>query len=98
MGCAVQKNTSLLNKQASQGTRETLQLLAIIFKVYVTRSSSPKMQGRVKTHRYHCASDKLKPLLQAGSAELGALKSACMWNSPLTHRLDFQLCLCCGVW
>lgn len=48
MGCAVQKNTSLLNKQGSQGTKETLQLLGIIFKVYITQSSSLKMQCRVK--------------------------------------------------
>lgn len=39
MGCAVQQNTSLLNKQGSQGTEETLQLLAIIFKVNITQSS-----------------------------------------------------------
>lgn len=48
MGCAVQKNTSLLNKQGSQGTKETLQLLAIIFKVYITQSSSQKMQCGMK--------------------------------------------------
>lgn len=48
MGCAVQKNTSLLNEQGSQGTEETLQLLAIIFKVYITQNSSLKMQCGVK--------------------------------------------------
>jgi len=47
-GCTVQKNTSLLNKQRSQGTKETLQLLAIIFKVYITQSSALKMQCGVK--------------------------------------------------
>lgn len=48
MSCAVQKNTSLLNKQGSQGTKETPQLLAIIFKVHISHCSSLAMQHGLK--------------------------------------------------
>lgn len=44
IGCAAHKNTSLLTKLGARGTKETMQLLALNFQMYITQSRSLEMQ------------------------------------------------------